>query len=268
MGQLMRRFIDTAILLMVISFVLLMVGGADASPFSTANHPLTSSMSFNIYLGDPNDNPGQAPLGSVGPGELTGTVEIDLNLDEMGDGTIQFLGSNLLTENLVGTFDLGPLGTLDYAYEDVVFSWDTPAYEVDDGAYMALLDTDVMLLWTAGTIVLGNATGPLADLVGTGVIFDLDYNARPLPVLWGDDPNGGFHGNADSGPGGFVDAAEVSLEIPEAIYPFQDIEDVGQFFIGYQASVFVATPEPSTIALATVGMLSAILCFLPRVSKA
>ncbi len=247
-GHFLRLFVFAPLLLL-----LAIATPLTAAPFSTSAHPLSSSLEFEVFLGQVGD-PNLTSLGSVGPGELTGTVEIDLNLDALGNGTVQFLGSQLQIEDLFGTFDLGVLGAVEYSIEGVVISWATAPIAVVAGNYAAPLIGDVTLTFAAGRIVIDNPTGPIAGLFGTGTILDDNYDVSPSTVGFGSDPNNEFFGIVDTGVGGFVDAAEASFVIPGVIFPLVNLPNSGQISLGYTSEVYVAVPEPSTVMLATLGL--------------
>ncbi len=225
-----------------------------ATTYSLDNHPLASGLELSLYLGNPADNPGTPPLGTIGPGALTGSVEIDLDLDASGNGTLQFLGSQLLFEDLSGTFDLGALGTLDYAAENIAMNWESVPIDVVAGEYSAPFVDNVVLTFFAGSVLLDNATGALADVVGTGDLFFQDYSVDPHIAYWGDTDRE-FFGMADSGPGGLTNASEASLIISDTTFFFRRFDDIGDFYIGFDAAVYVATPEPSSMVLASVGFV-------------
>lgn len=265
MGQLMHFYRFAAILFWFLGS-LLSVEALGATTYSLEAHPLASNLEMAIYLGNPADNPGTPPLGTIGPGALTGTVEIDLDLDASGNGTIQFLGSQLLFEDLSGTFDLGPLGTLDYAAENIAMTWESMPIEVVAGEYSAPFVDNVVLTFFAGSVVLGNATGALADLVGTGDLFYQDYSVDPHTAFWGDTEQE-FFGTADSGPGGLTNASEVSLLISDTTFFFRRFADIGEFYVGFDAKVYVATPEPSSLVLASVGFMGLFVVVLRNQRK-
>lgn len=226
-----------------------------AATFSTASHPLDSSLLFDVYLGDPSEDPGLSPLGTVGPASLEGTAEIDLNLDVAGDGTVQFQGSSLEFESLSGTFDLGLIGTIDYDFQSVKLTFSTTPIAVSSGGYAAPFNDDVNLTFFSGTLVIGNATGTLADLVGTGPLFVRDYDVEPITAYWPTTTSDGFSGAVDAGTGGFVPAAEASLIIPGVTFPVIDVPNFGPISLGLSGEVFLAVPEPSTLTLGALGFV-------------
>jgi len=230
-----------------------------AAPFSTSAHPLSSSLLIDVFIGDLASNPGLPPIGSIGPGELTGTAEIDIDIDALGNGTVQFLGSQLQFENLIGTFDLGVLGTVDYALEGVTFSWSTVPIGVVAGDYASPFDDVVTLTFFAGTFLIDNATGPLADLVGTGTLSERDYAANPHTAFWGTTANQGFFGTVDTGAGGLVEAAAASVVIPGVSFPIINVPNLGPISLGLSGGIHIAVPEPSTfsmLAIAAIGLLT------------
>lgn len=178
MGNLMRTR-EALTLMFAAMLMLLGVSSSDAATFSTAHHPQASFLSFDFYAGNPLANPGMPPLGMVGPTELSGAAELDVNLDALGDGSIQYLSAELNPDDLSGTLDLGALGTLDFAIANIHMTWATALIDVASNDYMALFNDDVSLIFDAGTIVLGNASGALADVVGTGTIYEHDYGLNP-----------------------------------------------------------------------------------------
>lgn len=252
-------FVACRLLFLVMGF-LTAVSPISAATFSTSAHPLESSLLFDVYLGDPSENPGLPPLGAVGPAALNGTAEIDLNLDVAGDGTVQFQGSSLEFESFSGTFDLDALGTIDYDFQAVTLTFSTMPIAVSNGDYAAPFNDDVNLTFFSGTLVIGNATGTLADLVGTGPLFVRDYDVEPITAFWPTTTSDGFSGTVDSGTGGFVPAAEASLIIPGVTFPVIDVPDFGPISLGLSGEVFLAVPEPSSLSLAALGLAGLSVC--------
>ncbi len=225
-----------------------------AAPFSTLAHPQGSSLQLDLFIGNPDEIPGLPSVGTVGPGELTGTAEIDINLDALGNGSVEFLSSQLQFENLAGTFDLGVLGTVDFAIEGVMFSWITTPIEVVAGNIAPSFGDHLRLSFFAGTILLDNATGALADLFEPGPIFDRNFALDPSLVAFGPNDNEFFSGTVDTGIGGFVDVSEANFVIPNVAFSLDQIPDLGSIYLRYSGEIHVAVPEPSTLVLATLGL--------------
>lgn len=226
-----------------------------AATFSTSAHPLDSFLQIDVLVGDLNVDPIPALLGTIGPGELTGTAEIDVALDGQSDGTLQYQGSALEIESFAGTFDLGPLGSVDYTFQGVTLTFDTLPIPVSAGSYSGVFDDDVNLTFFSGDILIDNAMGPLAGLVGTGTLFQRNYDIQPITAEWNNTANLGFSGVVDDGIGGLTPAAEASLLIPGVGFPIINIPTVGQLFLNLSGEVYVAVPEPSTLSLAALGFV-------------
>ena len=226
---------------------------SSAATFSTAAHPLSSSLLFDIYLGDPSEDPLLDPLGSVGPNNATGTAEIQLTLDGSLNGTMRYQGSALEIESSAGTFDLGGFGTVDYSLQGVTLTFYTDPIDVVAGDYAAPFADNVGLIFYSGTILIDNATGPLGDIVGSGTLFERHYDVEPILAYWPVTTSTGFMGTVDAGPGGFVDAAEASLIIPGVTFPIIDVPNVGPISLGLSGEIYLAVPEPSSLSLAALG---------------
>lgn len=213
-----------------------------------------------MLVGDLNVDPIPALLGTIGPGDLTGTVEIDVAIDAQSDGTMQYQSSALEIESFAGTFDLGPLGSVDYTFQGVTLTFETLPIPVAAGSYSAPFDDDVDLTFFSGTILIDNAMGPLAGLVGTGTLFERAYDIQPVTAEWNNTANLGFSGIVDNGIGGFTPAAEASLLIPGVGFPIINIPSVGQLFLNLSGEVYVAVPEPSSLSLAALGLAGLSVC--------
>lgn len=251
-GQAMHNPLVRSPLLAAVMLALI-IPTANAATFSTANHPLTSFLSFDFYIGNPMADPGLQPLGTIGPIELNGSAELDVVLDGLGDGSIEYVDADLEPDDISGTFDLGTLGTVDFALQNIHMKWTTAAIDVNANDYMTIFNDDTTLIFDAGTIVLENATGPLADLVGTGILYEHDYGVNSHTAYWGDTDQG-FFGYVDNGPGGLLDAAEADLFVPGVIFPGLNVPGLDDFYLGWNAEVHIAVPEPGTFALAAIGL--------------
>lgn len=241
-------------------FAALVVTGAVSAPataatFYTSAHPLSSSLLIDVYLGDPSQDPSLEPLGSVGPGELTGTAEVLTTLDGSKNGTMRYQGSALEIESAAGVFDLGEFGTVDYSLQGVTLTFFTNPIDVVAGDYAAPFDANVTLIFYSGTILIDNATGPLGDLVGNGTLFERNYDVEPIIAYWPTTTSTGFLGYVDDGPGGLVEVAEASLIIPGVTFPIIDVPNLGPISIGLSGEVYVAAPEPSSLSLAALGFI-------------
>lgn len=77
-----------------------------------------------------------------------------------------------------------------------------------------------------------------------------------------------FFGAADSSPGGLLSESELSLLISDKTFFFRSFADVGEFYIGFDAAIHVAIPEPSTLVLASIGFIGlSVLAFRDQRTK-
>jgi len=225
---------------------------AIGAELSTAAHPLQSTLTLEFFLGDPTVDPNALKLATVGPGSLSGTVTVNTILDGAGDGSLEFVATNLVLGDLVGTIDLDLVGTVDYEILGLGINFANPPQPVTGNAFDFPYSNQTMLTVNQGTFLLDNPTGLIDVFLGPFVPFVVDFAATPFTA----NPNFvfglPFEGTVDDGPGLFTPLAEINFDIPAVTTPLLlGVEP--DIFLQLTGEIHVAVPEPSSWALFSIG---------------
>lgn len=249
-------------------------GGGDeacaAVPYllSTDDHPTASFVSFDFYVGDPDDPLNPGPIASTGPLNVNGTADVDLCVDGAGDGELIFYDTALTADSASDLFiDLGAFGTglLDlnalrftFVTEEIPigapagrppFTWSLDDVMMNEGGALVEINS--------GTAVLHDLTGALATLLPEP--FVLNFAAAPAFVFFDDGLGGiGIGGTADEGPTLDAFGPELNLLVPGFdLDPFQGTTGLaGALTVRISGEAHVAVPEPASIWLAVLAAAS------------
>ena len=239
-------FGGTAALLLLLSHT------ASAAVFglTTDRALVPSTVEIQVYLGDPN-NGGQF-LGTLGTVAVNGSMTADISLDGAGDGTFTSQASALAVDP-VGptTLDLGGFGTVDVVGLGLVLSTVGGPYPVASNVVTApsgsMIDAGII----GGVLSLTNPTGLLLGIIPDGA--DFDFDSDPL-ITTGTFVDATVLGTTDDGAGGISPFAEFNLSGLLA-FKIGDFPGTDGFFAGIVSDVHLAAPEPSSFALAGVGIV-------------
>lgn len=223
-----------------------------AAQYFTSAHPVQSSLTLEFFFGDPTVDPEAVKLATVGPGELTGTVTANTILDGAGDGSLEFVGANLVLEDLVGTIDIELIGSVEYQVLGLGIDFVNPPEAVSGNAFQFPYSNQTMLTVNQGDFVLDNPTGIIELLLGPFVPFEIDFSVTPFAA----NPNFvfglPFEGTVDAGPGLLTPLPEINFEIPAVTTPLLlGIEP--DVFLQFSGEVHIAVPEPKSWSMFAVG---------------
>jgi len=216
--------------------------------FSTALHPLDSVVSIDVYIGDPND--GGALVGSVGPINIEGTMDIVGALDGSGDGTLAITNSSV---GVVGALnqlvDLGILGTLQLDVEVLDFYVANQTVGVAANSFDLSTSPYYVAGFTDGEFTIHSPTGALEGLLDGVVPIFAD-----VPELFYGGPddldNSVLDGTFDEGVGLFTNLAELNLNYDDIALPLFDVDGLGEIWGVLNGEIHVAeAPEPSGLIL-------------------
>lgn len=227
--------------------------------FSTALHPLESTITVDLYFGDPNS--GGEFAASIGTSiEIDGTMDIVASLDGSANGSVAITNASLSASDLTDLLaDFGTLGTalIDVGILDVYIANQTTAITangfdlVDSPYYLAGINQ--------GELTVHSPTGAIE------ILFDEFLPLSEETSLFYGGPSDFVHpvfnGTFDEGVGLFTDLAELNLVYDNASLKLFEIEDVGPVFALLNGEIHVAyVPEPSSLllgSLSIVGFLAA-----------
>ncbi len=221
--------------------------------FSTALHPLESTMTVDLYFGNPND--GGVYATTIGSAiEIEGTMDIVASLDGSGNGDVAITNASLSATNLTDLLaDFGTLGTalIDVGILDVYLANQTTTVL---GNNFDLVDSPYYLAgFNQAEVTIHSPTGALEILFGESLPLSesaLLFYAGPTNFV---DPI--FDGTFDEGVGLFTDLAELNLVYDNAALRLFEIEDVGDVYAVLNGEIHVAyVPEPAGLIMGVLSM--------------
>lgn len=225
--------------------------------FTTAQHPLASSVSVDFYLGDPSN--GGELAGRVGPINIEGTMDIVGALDGSGDGTLAITSSSVKAVNALNqTADFGFLGTaqLDLDILDIYMSNQPTAVQ---GKGFDLAASPYYLAGIAeGELSVHSPSGALEVLLENVVPIETEL---PKSYFGGpeDYEDAQFIGTFDEGLGLFTDDPEVNLIYDDIALYLLEIDGLGELWGVINGEIHVAyVPEPSAFALGMIALVGLI----------
>lgn len=222
--------------------------------FSTALHPLESTITVDLYFGDPNN--GGEFAASIGTSiEIEGTMDIVASLDGSDNGSVAITNASLSASDLTDLLaDFGTLGTalFDIGILDIYLANQTTAITangfdlVDSPYYLAGINQ--------GELTVHSPTGAIE------ILFDEFLPLSESTSLFYGGPSEFvdpvFDGTFDEGVGLFSDLAELNLVYDNASFRLFEIEDVADVFAVLNGEIHVAyVPEPSAFALGMIALI-------------
>lgn len=219
--------------------------------FSTAAHPLASTIAVDIYVGDPNNGGGLA--GVLEPITLEGTMDIVAAIDGLGDGTVAVTNTSVMAAGLSDLLaNFGILGTAltDVENLEIYLANQTASvagntFDLAQSPYYAAGLTNAFLSVHSPT---GALEGFLEDLVPIELDVDELYYAGP-----GDLTDPVFTGTFDEGSGLFTPRPELNLTYDNIALPLVDVPGLGELWGVIRGEIHVAyVPEPSGWILAVM----------------
>lgn len=226
-------------------------------PYSTELHPLASSISVEVIVGDINDDGFVAAAIENIP--LHGTVNASHILTEDNTGILQFDSSDLVMENISDYFvDLGILGGFTLDLTDARINLQTGIIPVTNSEF--LMD-DAEFLQVAiddGEVLLDDPTGFIASLYGDDFFLSNDFGISPVSADLNNILGLGVGGAIDQGTGYFTERGEINLDIPEISFLLDTELDL-DVYVRLSGAVHVAVPEPSTWCLGLLGAAGFVL---------
>lgn len=230
---------------------------ASAAIYSTVGADPSSILIEIVVYDDENDTYLTFEYGSIGPAAITGTVDADVSVDGLGNGTLTYNSAALSMADVTGFIDVGPfddgdgpysLLTFDLATSDVGITLSSDAIPVSSNLYN--LDTDppgaFSFVLNQGQLVLSNLGGAFGGLLDDPTIVDL--TADPLSVDLAD--LAGFNLN------GTATANGITFVIPAAYIDVGESAGIpGLLFARLSGQINVVVPEPSSVALLGLGLV-------------
>lgn len=234
--------------------------------FSTAAHPLQSTLAVDLYLGDPND--GGSFAASVGPITIEGTMDIVAAINGSGDGTFAVTNTSLTANGVTNLpVDFGLLGTAEFDVNSIEIYLANQIANVVANSIDLTTSPYYVAGLTQSDMMLHSPTGGLEvfleDIVPLEFSVDRLFYGGPS-----DFTNPILDGTFDEGIGLFTDLPEFNLVYDNAALDLFYVEGLGTIYGVINGEFHVAyVPEPSGFALATMAVLGG-LAFIRRRNKA
>ncbi|MBX7166105.1 MAG: PEP-CTERM sorting domain-containing protein [Pirellulales bacterium] len=222
--------------------------------FTTEAHPQASSITLDIYLGNPTTD--GVLLASAGPFPVHGTAKVVGSVDGSGDGTVALAEGIAHVDDVNNALlDLGVLGSLRIDVSNTTMFLNSRAVDVLGNQYDITQNYYTAGL-LSGSFNVHSPTGAVAALLpGTfPVVLDV-----PSFYLGGPDDFDGatFDGTFDEGAGLLAPGAEFNLNVDRAGLPLIYLPGLGDLYAVPRSDLhFAAVPEPSSLVL----MLAALAC--------
>lgn len=225
--------------------------------FTTQAHPVPSTLTLDLYLGDP--NAGGVQLASVGPYIVSGGIDAVGSVDAGGNGTLAITESRVDVPDVSNQLiDLGALGSLQFDASNVALHFANQPVDVAGGAFDMHNSNYYVVGLDSASLRLHTAAGPITALADPYLPLEVALDG-PYLGGWYDFEPGAFTGTFDLGPGLFSSLGEVNLRSDEVAVPLTTIPGLGELFVGIRADLhFAPVPEPSSLALAIMGAATAV----------
>lgn len=220
--------------------------------FSTAAHPLASTIAVDLYLGDPNNGGGLA--GVLEPIEIEGTVDLVATIDGSGNGTLAITSSSMIAAGVNDVLaNFGILGTALTDVESLEIYLANQIVPVTGNAVDIVQSSYYSVGLTEAFLSVHSPTGPLEGLVENIVPIEVDrdelFYAGP-----GDFVDPVFSGTFDEGSGLFTPRPELNLIYDDVALFLINIPGLGDLWGVMRGEVHVAyVPEPSGWILGVMG---------------